>query len=1072
MKNLVSKLAVLFLFGFGSSYAQNALWLRYPAISPNGKTIAFSYQGDIYTVPASGGNAQVLTLNQAHDFQPIWSRDGKTIAFASNRYGNFDVFTIPATGGKSTRLTFHSANDYPSDFTPDGSEILFSSARLDLASNQQFPSGALPELYKVPVVGGRIVQLLTVPAKRAKVSTSGKQIIYYDSKGYEDTHRKHHTSSVTRDIWLYDVEQQTHTQLSAFNGEDLDPVFSNQAGDIYYLSEQTGSFNVHQLKLNDPTSDKAITTFEKHPVRHLSIASSGLLCYGFHGEIYTQSLGESPQKVTVNIAADARYNPEKIIPVNSGVSDMAISPNGKEIAFIKRGEVFVSSIKEGTTKRITNTPEQERGIDFSPDGRSLLYASERNKSWNLYQTTLAREEEKYFFNATLLTEETLLETSEETFQATYSPNGDEVAFLERRTALKVLNLKSKEVREIMPWHKQYSYADGDQHYDWSPDGKWFFVNFLQKEQWIDQPGLVSADGEGEILNLMPTGYGAHGPQWMMDGKVMMWVSGRNGMKSHASWGSQHDVYAMYLTQEAWDRHRMNEEDFELWKENKEEAKKEDEDKKKDKDEKELTPVKIELEGREDRISRLTVHSSSLSGAIMAKDGAKLYYLAKFEKGYNLWETNLRTRETKILSKLQSRSGGGLAMNKEGTKLFVLAGGKIKEITLASGESKSLNLKGEMILNEMAERTYLYEHVWRQVREKFYRIDIQGVDWDFYKTAYASFLPHINNNTDFAEMLSEMLGELNASHTGARYRSRMSGGDQTASLGVFYDWNYNGNGLKISEVIDKSPLFKNGSKISAGVIIEKIDGQEINANSNFYPMLNRKAGKNTLLALYNPKTKKRWEETVKPISIGTEYQLRYERWVKNCDSIVNHASKGRAGYVHVRGMDDGSFRRVYETALGKHHNKEALVVDTRFNGGGWLHDDLATFLSGKEYIYMRPRDQNLGTEPQFKWSKTSVVVMNEANYSDAHLFPFTYKALGIGKLVGMPVAGTGTAVWWEGLQNGVVFGIPQVGMIDKGGNYMENTQLEPDIKVANPVEEVIKGHDTQLEEAVKEALRYL
>ena len=193
---------------------------------------------------------------------------------------------------------------------------------------------------------------------------------------------------------------------------------------------------------------------------------------------------------------------------------------------------------------------------------------------------------------------------------------------------------------------------------------------------------------------------------------------------------------------------------------------------------------------------------------------------------------------------------------------------------------------------------------------------------------------------------------------------------------------------------------------------------------------------------------------------------YKRWVENCRKIVDEASGGKVGYVHVRGMDDYSYRVVYEEVLGQSITKDALIVDTRFNGGGWLHDDLATFLSGKEYITFFPRGQKLGHEPQAKWTKPSAVVMNESNYSDAHMFPYTYRALGIGKLVGMPVAGTGTAVWWEGLMNGVVFGIPQVGMIDIDGDYLENKQLEPDLKVENQYSIVTKGRDQQLEEAVK------
>jgi tricorn protease len=1073
-------LSFIFIFSFLISVAQeSSQWIRFPSISPDGKTIAFSYHGDIHTVPATGGIATVLTMSDGYDHMPVWSPDGSQIAFASDRHGNFDVFTMPAQGGVSKRLTYHSSNDSPSDFSPDGSHVLFTSARVDVYSNQQFPSGVLPELYQVPINGGRVQQLLSTPANSAKMSSDGTTLLFHDSKGYEDPLRKHHTSSVTRDIWKYTIASKVYQQLSSFNGEDLDPVFAMDGSSYYFLNESSGSFNVYKSALSGGPSQQ-ISQFDTHPVRHLSIASDGKLCYGYHGRIYVQTEGGEPILVEIEIRADRRNLPVQTVPVNDELTEFAVSSNGKEVAFIKRGEVFVSSIKDGTTKRITNTPEQERSVSFSPDGKSLLYASEREGSWNLYQTSLSRKEENYFFNATILEETSILSSDTETFQASYSPDGNEVAFLEERTNLKVINLKSKVVRQIIPGNNNYSYSDGDQFYEWSPDGKWFLVNYLRDGQWIDQAGLVNASGKEPLINLAPSGYGANIPQWMMDGKLITWFSARNGMKNHGSWGTEMDLYGMFLTQAAWDEYNLSELEADLMAEEKKDsdASEEDDDTKKkkkgdDKKEakkKEVEPIELELDGREDRITRLTTHSSDLGASIISNDGTKLYYLAKFEKGYNLWETNLRTKETKVLAPLNAKSQGAIAMGPKGENLYMLSDGKMSKVNLAEGKVAGIAIKGEMLLDETAERAYLAEHIWRQAKKKFYRVDMQGVDWDLYKKAYFVKLVDINNNFDFAELMSEMLGELNASHTGASYRNSDPNGDKTASLGIFLDDTHTDDGLKIIEIMDKSPLSKKDNKSKAGHIIQSIDGVKITKNMNYYPLLNRKAGKNTLLTLFDPKTKKQWEETVKPISGREEGQLRYERWVENCNRIVEELSDGRLGYVHVRGMNDESFRKVYDDALGKHYAKEGLIVDTRFNGGGWLHDDLATFLDGAPYIDFRPRGQNLGSEPQFKWTKPSVVVMSESNYSDAHMFPVTYRAMGIGKLIGMPVPGTGTAVWWERLQNGSRFGIPMVGMVDRNGKYLENQQLEPDIKIALDPGVVITGRDQQLEAAVEELLK--
>lgn len=1081
------KTIFLLAFGLISSLLQgqtDSLWLRYCSISPDGKTIAFSKGGDIYTVSSSGGVALPLVIHEAYDFEPVWSNDGRFIAFASDRFGNHDVFIIPAAGGTAKRLTYHSSGDIPSGFTPDNQRVIYQSNRHDDVKSQLFPVGGLPELYEVPVDGGREKMVLTTPALHATWNTDGTQLLYEDVKGYEDHWRKHHTSSVTRDIWIYDKTSGSHRKLSGFAGEDLYPVFGTDGKHVFYLSEEFGNFNVVK-KPKDGGTSVQVSFFKDHPVRHLSLGKDGLLCYNWHGALYTQREGQEPVKVEVKFIQDGLDSQVKVEKV-SAPSEFDVSPNGKEIAFIYRGEVFVASMAEGTAKRITNTPEQERNVSFSPDGRSLVYAGERGNSWKIFVNKLIRDEELYFFTSTITKEEMVIDNGKEAFQPRFSPDGNNIAYLEERTTLKVISLKTKEVREIVPGNKNYSYADGDQFYQWSPDGKWFLVNFLPGEQWISQIGLVSADGKGNIRNLSESGYGADIPQWMMNGKMAIWFSSRDGMKNHASWGGQSDVYASFFTQEAYDEFRMTEEEYNLYKEQKDKQKekkdegegkdakkkKEDKsDKKKEGEEsqKKIEPLTIDADGFKDRKVRLTLHSSNLVDAYVTNDGSKLFYIAQVEKGFDLWQTNLRTKETKVVTKIGDQPGGMVA-DTTGKQLLVYANGGILKVNMESGEMKPLPLQGEMNLDERAERLYLLEHIWRQAKKKFYVEDLHNVRWDFYKSEYGKKVAGLNNNYDFAELMGEMLGELNASHTGAFYGKWSADGDQTAGLGLLYDNAYTGDGLKVAEVMAKNPVFKSGSKMKRGVIIEKIDGSGIKAEMNYLPLLNRKAGRITLLSLYDPATQQRWDETVKPVSIGQEMGLMYQRWVDRCAFLVDSLSNGQLGYVHVQGMDDRSYRKVYEDALGKHAFKKGLVVDTRFNGGGWLHDDLATFLAGRNYIDILPRGQKLGSEPQFKWSKKSIVVMGESNYSDAHMFPYTYKALGIGELVGMPVPGTGTAVWWEMLQNGVVFGIPQVGMIDKEGDFLENKQLEPDYKVANRHETVSSGRDEQLEKAVEVLLK--
>ena len=1055
-------------------------WLRYPSISPNGQTIVFEYHGDLFTISSDGGVATALTTNQAYDYQPIWSPDSKTIAFASNRYGNFDIFTIPVEGGTPLRLTYNSSGETPSSYTPDGQNILFSSSISDDSKNAMFPSGVLPELYSVPVAGGKTTQVLTTPALDAKYNKNMDLLLYRDSKGYEDHWRKHHTSAVTRDIWLYDVKNKKHSMFSTFKGEDLYPVFNAANDAIFYLSEKSGSFNVWKAPVNNKSQLKQISSFEKHPVRFLSISENNTLCYFWNGEIYTQKEGGDPVKLAVSVATDNKENAVSFEKLRSGAREMSVSPNGKEVAFVVRGEVFVTSVEYGTTKRITNTPEQERSVSFSPDGKALLYASERNGSWNLYQTKLVREGETQFSSAIMLKEEALLETEAETYQPKYSPDGKEVAFLEERVILKVINLESKNVREILGKKYNYSYSDGDQHYDWSNDGKWFLVDFYPHTIFMPDVALVDAQGNKKMVNLTQSGYSDSNAKWSLKGNAMIWDTDKRGYRSHGSWGSQSDVYIQFFNQKAFDDFKLSKEEKELKEEEekaKKESEKEEESSKKDKkgkkdkkDKKEDEKVKdldIEFSGLEDRQICLTINPSNLSDAIITPDGKKLFYLSKFEDGYDLWVNDLEKKETKKVLDLKG-GGGAMQFDKDAKNLFLMSGKSIIKVDVATNKRKNISYTAEMYLDKAKEREYLFEHVWRTMLRKFYDPEMHQLDWDFYKAEYKRFLPYINNNHDFSEMLSELLGELNASHTGSGYRFRASNADNTAKLGAFFDWNYEGDGLRIAEVLDKGPLSKADSKIKVGVIIEKIDGIAITKDKSHYPLLNHKAGKKVLLNLYSPYTKERWEEVVKPVSsVNT---LLYERWVKNRAEEVKRLSKGRIGYVHVKGMNSPSYRKVYSDMLGKYGTHEAIVVDTRFNGGGWLHDDLVTLLSGEVYSTLSPRGQDFGTEPMYKWKKPSAVLISESNYSDACAFPYAYQTLKIGKLIGMPVPGTMTAVWWETLQDqSLYFGMPMVGVKDTKGNYIENQQIEPDIRVTNDYEVVTKGDDQQLKKAVEHLL---
>ncbi len=1067
----------LLLITFSITAENNPLWLRNSTISPNGTEIAFTYKGNIYTVAVGGGLAKQITSHTSHDTQPIWSPDGSKLAFASNRDGGFDVFLVSKDGGVAKRLTSHSANEYPEAFI-DNDRLLFSSSIQPDIRNQQFPSAMFSQIYEVDMEGNR--PLMFSPLYMESISVRGDKIIYTDKKGYEDTWRKHHTSSVTRDVWLYDVSAKTHTKLTTYNGENRNGVWSSDGDSFFYLSEENGSFNIYKSDI-DGKNKMQLTNFKDNPVRFLSIDNNNNLSFSFNGELYHMKEGGSPKKIEIEIISDNFERELRQQTITSGARSISVSPNGKEIAFVARGDVFVTSVDYSTTKQITNTPEQERDVDFSPDGRTLIYSSERDNTWNIYKTELVRKEDKNFAYARELKETQLTDSDTPSFQPQFSPDGKEIAYLEDRSEIRVLNLKTKKWRTIMDSKFNYSYSDGDQWFQWSPDSKWILSDYIDIGGWNNKDvALVKVDGSNQITNLTLSGYNDVRAKWVMDGEAILFFSDRAGYRSHGSWGAESDAYLMFLTSDAYDNFRLNKEERELKKEL-EKQEKERKDKEEEKEEKKKKSdknkedsikapkeLKFELDDRRNRIVRLTRHSSNMSDAHLNKDASKLYYLARFEKGYDLWEQNFLENTTKLINK--DIGSGRLIPDKDNKILFMASSGNIKKID--NGKVSNIPFSAPYNYKSAEERSYIFNHIWKQVKDKFYDKDIHNIDWEMYKDIYAKFLPHIDNNFDFQEMLSELLGELNASHTGARY-SASSDRWQTASLGVFYDESYEADGLKIKEIITGSPLINSDRKFKPGVIIEKINGEKIEAGKTYWHLLDGLAGKRILIEAYNPKNNERFEEIIKPISQGDENGLLYKRWVEQREKLVEKYSNGRLAYIHIQGMNSESFRNVYMNLLGKYRDKEAVIIDTRFNGGGWLHDDLATLLSGKEYQQFKPRGQYIGSDPFNKWNKPSILVMGEGNYSNAHGFPWVYKELGIGKLVGAPVPGTMTAVWWETqVDPTLVFGIPQVTVVDMDGNPMENNQLEPDIEVYNTPESLLSDDDLQLKRAVEEMLKEL
>ena len=1073
-------LALVAFMGAGFAQAQEARenWIRNPVISPDGKTIVFHADGDLYAVPTTGGTARPLTINEAWEGEPVWSADGTMLAFASDRYGNLDVFVMPAAGGRATRLTYNDADDHPSGFSPDGKTVLFDSVRQDNPKAHINPRRRMPELYAVAITGGTPRQIFTTGAMQASYGKDGSKILYLREHARENFFRKHDTSSFARDIWLYDVASKHHEQLTKNPAADHNPVWNAGNDGFYFLSERGGIFNVWAKPLNGEAHQ--ITHHETFPVRGLSVSDDGRLGYSWHGDLYTVRDGNEPVRVDVRFGADGHGRDELPLGVAGKVSEFAISPDGKEVAFVSRGEVFVTSMEFATTRRITNTPGEERDVVFTPDGKGLLFAGERDGRWRIFEVRRADEAETHFFTATKINEKALIEPEGGAIQPTPSPDGKKIAYTEARNTVRVFTRADQSVVTVLPDTYNHDSTTGYINFDWAPDSTKLVVDMASNGRlFFTNIAIVNADGSGKVRDISLSGYTDAAPKWHTSGGMIIWFTGRYGRRDHGSHGANFDVMAAFLNQDAMDKFSRTKEDVALEEEAEDAAKKAKEDAKKKskkkkgkkaKKEDETKPVMIEWDNLSDRQQRLTINSSELADAVLSKDADLLFYLSAFEGGYDLWVHDFREEETKKLVSLDA-DRASLSLSQDGKTLVVLADGSLMKIAAKSDadKAKPVKISATLDLKPDAERDELFGHIWRRTKDIFYVDTMHGVDWPFMRKAYGVKVSAVSNNRDFADLTNEMLGELNASHTAVRYRPRHKKADHTAALGVAYDPAYAGPGMRIMAVYPQSPLRKGGKAIPEGTIIRAIDGHVLGAGDNYYARLNNRAGQRLRLTLVAPGGTP-FDLVVKPVSGRDEAGWAYLAWVKDRNALVEKLSGGRLGYVHIPNMSDSVFRVVYRELFGRHFAKDGIVLDTRDNAGGDLMEDLNRLLDGHVYTHNVSRGREVQGEPITRWTKPSIVIANESNYSDGHCFPATYQRLGIGKVVGMPISGTCTYAGWERLMTGDMFwGVPQLGIHDRDGDFMEGKQTEPDIRINNDPDSVESGEDKQLERAVSALL---
>ncbi len=1000
---------------------QPVKWALGPSLSPDAEYIAFSYHGDIWVAPTSGGLGLRLTSSPGIDVMPVWSPDGKWIVFSSNESGSSELYIIPSDGsGPPRRLTYHPAGEYPLSFSLDSKSIYFTSSMYD------FRGG----VYKISIYGGNPEKVFDFEVNNISAIDTLKFAI---ERGNETWYRRGYRGPAASELWIYDSRTNSLERLTNNDLRDSRPMYSKSKGKLYFLSNRSGN-NVTNLYSMDSTGNdiRQLTSFTEE-VNWASISSDGR-------KIVLESLGELYMydtekdlilKPEIRVVDDFDPGKEIVFDLEGNVTDFALSPRGDELAFVALGDVFVmcldtASIKYGEIVRITKTPEPEANLTWAPDGTSLYYSSLRDGNYNIYKSSPGSSERLY--KEHFIIEELIVSDAGTDVKPQVSPDGRKLAFIKDRGKLFVKDLKSGEVFRIGA-HNDVLW------FSWSPDSRWIAYSRTEIGPREDIY-LVQAKRGVVPVNISNHPNDDYKPEWTRDGKRIFFAS-RN---YEGDWWIK---YA-FLSDETY----RNREEF--LKEVKETNALKD-------------SLRIDFHGLRERTITVYRFRAYYNYYTISPNGLYIAVQAEDLNGNDLWVVDHEGKNPRRIT-TSSMKPKKIEFSSDGKFLaFLTEDGRIYTAQVEGSGFRELHLKGKISLGYRFLYSSLMLEGWWLIRDGFYDEKMHGTDWEKMLSKYREFIPFVKTYPEFNNLVSRMLGELNASHLGI-WQEREEG-EKFGDLGIIIDETYSG-GVRIKAVIKNSPAFYAG--LNPGDIIKAVEDVEVSDTIQFGYYLRDRENKETYITFLKGSPKGRIQKIlVKPASYWSIRYLIYESWVEGNRKYVDSVSSGNFAYIHVRGMGDQNYLE-FEKDIYENRDKKGLILDIRYNGGGHIHDELLNFLRRTHYLVERERDGLPEFNSLFRWDRPVVLVINQFCFSDAEIFPAGFRNLNLGRIVGVPtfggVIGTNDFTLFDGK---TVFRQPSEGWFyDTLGRSLENTPVEPDEYVEDSVFEDNYPASTQLRRAIE------
>jgi C-terminal processing protease CtpA/Prc len=1043
---------ITLLFCSSLLIAGEAQFLRYPVPSPDGSRICFSYQGDLWLVSTESGTASRLTVNPGYDFNPKWAPDGSRIAFVSDRETNDQIYSMKPDGTDLKQHTFYAGGNRLYSWRMDSKGLIFGSKRNDRYA-------WMPEVYMVTLEGKTPQKLFNFNAIDGACAPD--QHIFYFVNGYDHKWRKHYKGAANNDIFSYEPAADKMTQYTTSEFNDLHPMPVKTG--LYFVSDRDGIFNIYFKSFADG-SLKKITDITDDGIRHAAISADGstiaytnnLDCF-----ILKTSTGKSTQ-LHIQVNEDTPFTREEYKKFSDHLSDMKISPDEKEAVIAYHGELYAVKLDKddtGRISRITQTAWDDEEPVWSKDGKIIYFISDREGQFDVYQVTPLENLPFYmnpYFKITRITDTPEDETSLE-----LSPDGKALSYQRGNGDLILRNIETGTEHILLAGWNLGGYA-------WSPDSQ--FLAFSRSDNNFNEDIFIIPAKGGKEVNISRHPDMDMAPVWSPDGKMLSfssrryannmevlytYLTERDSYKTREDWKLEKELEALKKAREKNDKETKNDDQPEKSKKGKK-HKKADQAEKKD-----AVHVTIDFDNIHKRVVRLTHHlGDAVPVAITSKDSNIIYQLTSDGKT-DLLIRDLDKKEPNMLT--QKGSSPRAVQLREKSVYFLSKSGSIQSVNLKGKDKKSYKVRGEFSQKKSEETRQVFNQIWRIQNDTFYDPHFHGADWKAIREAYSKKVAATRSERDFTDLMNMLVGELNASHQ--RYVAPSSHHVGFGNLGA--QLKPVDKGVEITAIMPKGPLMRIENPAQVGDIITKINRKPF---QNIYQNLRDTVGKRVELTIL--RGDKQIHVWVRPLAHReVTGNLAYDAWIEQNRRKVHEMTDGKLGYVHIKGMSIPSLE-VFETELfSEAEGRDALIIDVRYNGGGWTTDFLLNILTVAQHAYTIPRGGGKGY-PQgrrtfYHWNKPIYVLCNEFSYSNAEIFSHAIKVLKRGTLIGTPTFGAVISTGGSGLLNGGFIRKPFRGWYVKGsGMNQENNGAVPDYVVPISPQDQLKGRDPQLDKAVE------